>query len=363
MNILFLSTHLNTGGITSYLLTLAKGLRRRGHRIFLATSGGNTQEEFKKIGADLIPLNIHTKSELDPRIYLAMGPLKNLVQENRIDVIHAQTRITQVMGELLHKITKRPYISTCHGFFKKRLSRRIFPCWGNRVIAISEAVSEHLHKDFGILEEKIVLIPNGIDLEEFPLIKDEQKQFNRQKFHLGDNPIIGIIARLSDVKGQDILIWAMKKVLEKIPQAQLLLIGEGKEETALRAHVKDLKLENHVHFYPIVNKTAESLSLLDVFVMPSRQEGLGLSVMEAQASGLAVVASRVGGLPSLIEHEKTGLLVSPEDIEGLADAIIRVIQDKQLAYNLGSAARAFIQKKYSADRMVGKTLEVYETLV
>ncbi len=363
MKILFLTTHLNSGGITSYLRTLTKGLIARGHQVFIASSGGDMEQEFLSLGAQLKTLNIKTKSELDPRIYLALIPLINLIREHHIDVIHAQTRITQVMGRCLQTLTGKPFVTTCHGFFKTRFFRKKFPFWGKRVIAISEPVKLHLQQDFLVVEQNICLVDSGLDITDFPLVDEATKKINRKKWDLGEEPAIGIIARLSDVKGQDILIPAMKEVLQKIPKAKLLIVGEGKMETMLKDLVMTLNLHEHVKFYPIVNRTTEALSLFDVFVMPSRQEGLGLSVMEAQASGLPVVASNVGGIPTLIKDGQTGLLVEPENVHQLAQAIIKVLEDKNLAQRLGQQARSFIMQNYSSQKMVEKTIACYESVI
>ncbi len=363
MKTLFLSTHLNAGGITSYMLTMAKGLIQCGHHVHVATSGGNMEKEFLNAGVKLLTINIRTKSELSLKIYFSLPLIKRYVQENDIDLIHSQTRVTQVAGALLQKLTGQPHMSTCHGFFKTRLSRKLIPCWGSAVIAISKAVEAHLIDDFKVDRSKIHLIESGIDLDKFFPVNDEQKHELRQRFDLGNDPVVGIVARLSDVKGQDILVKAMAKVVTHIPKAKLLLVGEGKMEKFLRDEVGRLNLNDHVRFFAIINKTQEMLSLFDIFAMPSRQEGLGLSIMEAQASGLPVVASRVGGIPSLIEHGKTGLLVEPENSDELADAIIRLFNDGAYLKEMGEAGRLFIQSAHSADKMTDKVQQLYQKIV
>ena len=360
MNILFLTTHLNAGGITSYLMTLSRGLVKKGHRVLIVSSGGQLGQELDSSGIKHITINIRTKSELDFRIYWALGHLNDILRREKIDLIHAQTRITQVMASWLSWMSKIPYVATCHGFFKPRLSRKIFPCWGNRVIAISAPVQEHLIKDFHVEFPQIALIPNGIDLERFPLITALRKQEQRRKFSLGDEPTVGIIARLSEVKGQDILIAAMKKVVGNFPDAKLLIVGEGGWQSKIEELVKSLRLTDNVRFYSIVNQTADMLSLFDVFAMPSRQEGLGLSVMEAQSCGVPVVASKVGGLVSLIDDGRTGLLVPPENPNLLAEAILLLLKNKAKAQEMGLRARDFIQKEFSAQSMVDKTFELYQ---
>lgn len=329
----------------------------------VASCGGNREEAFIASGVRLLNINIRTKSELSPRLYLALPHLRRYVKEHNIEIIHAHTRITQVMGRLLKTLTRRPYVSTCHGYFKPRFSRRIFPCWGDAVIAISQAVCDHLKKDFGVKKEKTALIPSGLDLEAFPLIDEEKRKRNRRRLGLSDEPLIGIVARLSDVKGQDILIKAMKKVIERIPRARLLIAGEGKWESSLKDLARSLGLTDHVLFYAGVNETVDSLSMLDVFAMPSRSEGLGLSVMEAQACGLPVAASRVGGIPSLIEDGQTGFLVEPENPDALAGALVKILENPGLAKRVGSAARKFIEENCSSDKMVDKTLALYKGVI
>ena len=363
MKILFLTTHLNSGGITSYLYSLTKGLVRRGHHVSVVTSGGDMEISFEEIGAEVINLNIKTKSELSLKIYFALRPLVKLIKARDIDVIHSNTRITQVMGYWLGLLTKVKTVSTCHGFFKPRLWRKLFQCWGDKAIAISPPVFEHLQKDLNVNVKKICLIEHGIDLDVFSCADESVRAFKRKEFGFTYEPVIGIIARLSDVKGQDILICAMKQVVAAIPNAKLLIVGLGKTEGVLKGIVDKLDLNRCIKFYPVVNQTPELLPMFDVFVMPSRMEGLGLSVMEAQASGIPVIASNVGGIPNLIEHGKTGYLVDPENIEDLAQTIINVLSNRESAKAVGFNGRKFAEQECSFDKMIAKTINLYESVL
>lgn len=363
MKILFLNTHLNTGGITSYLLTLSSGLRKKGYDVFIVSSGGDREDDFKRLGCETFQLNIRTKSELSPKIYSALGVIRKLINEKNIDIIHSHTRITQVMGEILSHQTKKIHVTTCHGYFRPNLGRRIFPCWGKKTIAISKEVKDHLTKDFNRSENQIQIVTSGVDVGRFSKISGQEiKQF-REKYNLKDEVVIGIVARLSDVKGIDILISAMKAVIKTFPSAKLFIVGEGKEEANLKQMVRDLSLNDCIQFLPIVNQTSEILSLFDIFAMPSRQEGLGLSIMEAQASGVPVVASNVGGIPTLIQHNVTGILVPKENPEMLAEALIELIKDKDKRLRLGEAGRRFIAENYSSERMVQETIQFYQSVL
>ncbi|MEW6171114.1 MAG: glycosyltransferase family 4 protein [Candidatus Omnitrophota bacterium] len=357
MNILFITTHFNYGGITSYILSLAKGLKKNGHNVYVASSGGDCQDNLKEIGVTHITIPIKTKNELNPKVFLSFLKLKKIVKEKNIDIIHAHTRVTQVLAEFIFKFTRIPYVVTCHGFFRPSFHRLRFGCWGKKTIAISQQVKDHLINDFKLPLDKIILIHNGIDLERFSLQTDTTQA--KQEFGLKKDVVIGLIARLSQVKGQDILIVAVQKVIARFPYVQLLLVGEGKTKKDLIKLSKNLNLEKNIIFMPSVSDTNKVLAAIDIFVLPSIQEGLGLALMEAMAKGIAVVGSRVGGIITLIKDNQNGLLVEPKDIEGLSEAIIKLIEDKTLAKTLGQNARSFIEKEFSLTQTVKKTQEVY----
>jgi len=359
MNILYIANHLNVGGITSYVLTLATGLKKRGHEVHIASSGGQLLSRFQEAGINYIHIPIKTKSEINPKILVSACKLSSAVKKYNIDIAHSNSRTTQVLGCLLARFVDIPHISTCHGFFKKKVFRKIFPCWGQKVIAISESVKEHLMKDFAVREEDIRVIYNGIDMENLKATSSNLPAEEKKNFGLGEGPVVGILARLSDVKGHIYLIEAMKNVLEKLPHAQLLIVGEGKMQKELVALVNRLGIEKNVFFMPSVNDTKEVLSIMDLFVMPSLKEGLGLALMEAMSSGLPVIGSDVGGIKSLIQDGYNGLLIKPADSQGLARAIMELLQTPERAKNLGRNARIFINQNFSQEKMVLETQKLY----
>ncbi|MFH1398405.1 MAG: glycosyltransferase family 4 protein [Candidatus Omnitrophota bacterium] len=374
MNILFLSTHLNVGGISSYLLSLAGGLKKRGHNIYLASSPGELLPEFKGLGVNFIPIPIKTKSEANFfKILASLFRLLPYIKDNHIDILHSHTRVTQVLGCLIKKQSGIAHITTCHGFFKNRLSRRLFPCWGDKVIAISEQVEEYLIRDFGLKKEKIKVVNNGIDIEKFrvtclpdkpacPAGRQESAKLKddvKAKFGLKNGLVAGIVARLSDVKGHIYLIQAMKEILVGFPDAQLLIVGEGKMKDDLLKLSRELNLNKSVYFLPSIIDIREVLSAMDVFVLPSLKEGLGLGLMEAMAAGLAVVGTDVGGIKSLIQNGENGILVKPADKSGIAKAISELFSDPGKRNSLGVKAREFIKNKFSLEKMVIQTQEVY----
>ncbi|MBP7216044.1 MAG: glycosyltransferase family 4 protein [Candidatus Omnitrophica bacterium] len=359
MNILYLTNHLNIGGITSYVYTLSRGMQERGHSVFIASSGGELCSLFQEAGITLFIAPIKTKSELSPKLLASMLKLYKPIKKNKIELIHAHSRTTQVLAHYLSSMCGIPYLSTCHGFFKKRFSRRKFPCWGKHVIAISSAVKDHLVHDFCVSPKNITVVHNGIDAAGLSLRTESEIKAIKEKLGLRQGPVIGIIARLSDVKGHQFLIQAMKTVIAQFPTASLLIVGEGKMKTELAMLVERLGLKENVVFLSQVLNTQETLSVMDVFVMPSLQEGLGLALMEAMGCGLPVVGSAVGGIVSLIQHNVNGLLVKPADAQGLAEAILALLTNPLKAQALGVQANAFIKEHFSREAMVYETERVY----
>ena len=350
MRILYLANHLNIGGITSYLLNLTSGMKKKGHDIFIASSSGECLNKFINLGANFIKIPIKTKKEISPSMLLSYFKLKKELRKNKIDIVHSNSRTTQVLGCLLHKYENVAHVSTCHGYFKKRFLRRIFPCWGQKVIAISGQVKDHLIFDFKVDEKKIMVVNNGIDINRFYTGKD---------LVIGNVPVVGIIARLSEVKGHVYLIKAMKIVLEKFPSAKLLVVGEGKMYNVLVNLVRNMNIEKSVEFIMRTEDTRVELAMMDIFVMSSLEEGLGLALMEAMASGKAVVGTDVGGIKSLIKNNVNGLLVKPADPESLAAAIIQLINDPEKAKVYAREAAKFIYGNFSLDKMCDGTEGAY----
>lgn len=359
LNILFLTTHLNAGGITSYIYFLCRDLVEKGHKIFVLSSGGERENIFRQAGIEVINLDIRTKSELSLKLWFNASKISLIIKENNIDIIHAHTRVTQVLGSVLSRCNKVPMVTTCHGFFKPRFSRVKFGCWGEKAIAISSAVKRHLIEDLKVDPGKIVLIHNGVDLRHYTFNPKEKRPARRKELNLPEKPTIGIIARLSDVKGHEFLIKAFKNLLNEGLDMQLLIVGDGKFEQEISSLVKRLDIENQVIFLPGIEDTKLILDALDIFCMPSLKEGLGLAVAEAQASGVAVIVSKVGGLVDLVQNGINGILTAPEDYQAIASSIKRLLNDQELYDRLTLNARKSVEEQFFLKQMVASIEKLY----
>ncbi|NQT22189.1 MAG: glycosyltransferase family 4 protein [Candidatus Omnitrophica bacterium] len=363
MKVLLLTTHLNIGGVGLYVLNLAKGLKEKGIDCVVASSGGGLEDHFRKAGIPLMYLDIKTKFEFNPKLIPAVRRLINFAKKTDLDIVHAHTRVAQVMAKAISRQSGASFVSTCHGFFnKRRISRIIYPCWGDRVIAISEAVKNHLKDDFKVSPKDITVIHNGIDSEKYQEALEAKDVIAlKRKLKIEGGPVLGSIGRLSPVKGYKYLLCALKELKRDFPNLRLVLIGEGPEEQKLRSLTKKLNLEDSVLFINSTLDTKKFLALMDIFVFPSLQEGLGLSLLEAMASGKACIATSIGGISDIIEDGKNGLLVPPADSHCLKEAIKRLLSDKGFSSKIASCARKSVKDKFSMEKMVKGTIAFYES--
>jgi len=362
MRILLLTTHLNIGGISTYTVSLAKALKAKGHEVFVMSNGGILVPDLAKSGVSHINISLLTKSELSPKVFKAIFEISKIVKRLGIDIVHSQTRVTQVIGFFVSKSCGIPLVTTCHGFFYKNIGRAILPAWGSRVIAISDAVKENLINYFGVDEARVSLIYNGIDAQKF--IRDlsgEEKARLKDKFGIKRNySVIGMIARFTPDKGHDTLLYALCDIVKKKPDVQLVFVGDGDKKRDIVELSQRLNLSDNVVFVKPQINTVNALAVMDVFMFtPKRREGLGLAVLEALASGKPVVATDVGGVSSIVENNMNGFLVRPSEPGLLVEPVLRLLGDKAVYANMAQAGRETVVKKFSINGMADRTEDIY----
>lgn len=364
--ILHLTTHLNIGGITSYIELTGARMIKKGYRIGILSSGGNVGEELKSQGFDVFQFAIRTKSELHLKLYWNLPAIKELVKKEQVDLLHAHTRVTQVLAFLISKLSGIPFVTTAHGFYKPRLSRKLFGCWGERVIAISPMVAEELKKTHKVREDKIRLIQNAIDLDEF------QKRYSQKdpialRRELGipaDAWVIGSVSRLVEDKGHAYLVEAVQKLKKNIPQIFLIILGDGREKGNLEQLIKKLNLRDSVKMIPAVRDVTGVLSVMNIFVHPAtHREGFGFSIAEAMAVKKPVIATNIWAVNSIIQDGVNGYLVEPKSADGLAKAVKFVADHPEAAKVVAENGQRTALKLCSLDRMVSEMEKVYEEVV
>ncbi len=368
MRILHLTSHFNIGGITSYIVSLSGRLIGRGHHVVVASDRGGCVPQLQALGAEHWEASLHTKIEFGPQVFGATRALSRRLAQEPVDVIHAHTRVGQVVADRLSRRHRIPYVTTWHGIYRRNLGRRLWPCTGELTIAISRPVYEHLLHTFALSPDRVRLIPNGVDVARFSAAPDaDVLRAFRERWHLSEeHPVVGAMGRLTSggVKGFDLFIAAAARVRSRLPDAQFLIVGDGTRRAFLEAEAARHAMSGCVHFTGAVEDPRVALAAMDVFVFPARwPEGFGLVLAEAMAAGRPVVATRVGAIPDIVQHQQQGLLVDVDDPEALAESVVRLIQDQTLAAALGQQGRRRVQDDFNLDSMVPALESVYQQVL
>ncbi len=363
MKVLQVTTHFNAGGISRYILTLSEALASKGVEVAVASSGGGLEESLAKCRIPYRHLHMNTKFEFGPKALMSGFNIARMIRNEKIDILHAHTRVSQVAASVASVITGVPYVTTCHGFFKKR-ARGILDTWGLKVIAISDAVGKHLRDDLGVDASRISLIYSGIDAAAFSrrYSRDEVAAI-KKSVGLRPGPVVGTIGRLSLVKGQKFIVAAMKDIVAEMPDAQCLIIGDGPEKLSLKALAGSLGLGSSIKFIESCVDTRKYLALMDLFIFPSIKEGLGIALLEALASGRACIASKIGGIEDIITDGLNGLFVDVGDTSGIAGAAIRLLRDDALRKNLGDEGALLVRDKFASGSMADKVFGLYKEII
>ena len=358
------SIHVDTartwrGGQRQVLLTVL-GLRERGHRTVLVAHPEGELAGRASEGHDLVRLAPRAEVDLH-----AGWKLSRIIKDLRPDIVHAHDPHAVALTSLaLSFITS----GKCPGLVASRrvafhLKGHAFSRWKYHqvdcFIAASNAIHQMLIGD-GIDPDRVVTVHEGIDLHRVQA--EPVAQIHAEFWLPKQAPVVGAVAALTQEKGHKYLIEAAGMVVRDVPDARFVILGEGDLRPALERQIKELHLDKHV---VLPGFRADILSFIkgfDLFVMSSLFEGLGTSLLDAMALSKATVASDTGGIPEVVSHGETGLLVPPRDARALASAIVKLLRDPERRERMGRAGLERVTKLFSADRMVEKTLGVYGKL-
>jgi glycosyltransferase involved in cell wall biosynthesis len=231
--------------------------------------------------------------------------------------------------------------------------------WCDQMIAISQPMVEWAQREKIAPPDKFVKIYSGIEVERFR----NETPSPELKSRFGIQPeetVIGVVSKLWEGKGHEILIDAVARVLDSGCRVKLLIVGEGHLEEKLKEKVKHLGIENNVVFTGFWSDVPEITAILDISVLPSFYEGMGRVVLEAMAAGKPMVACRVGGVPEFVEDGVTGYLISPGDVDALVDRLQTLIGDSDLRQKMGQQGAQRMRHEHSAETMVNRIHQVYK---
>lgn len=367
---------LKSGGVEIESLEIANAILAAGGKPIIASAKGELSNHPRTKGILLKTLPMNTKNPL--QMWKNAKLLKKLILEEKVDIVHARSRRPAWSAYKAAKETHTPFITTYHGAYKSRsIFKTMFNsvmAMGDRVIAISPFIERLIKNTYARFPwfdpSKVRLIPRGIDLEIFDPKNVSQKKVEqlRKKWDIPKGSrIILLPGRISKSKGQDTLIKALS--LMKTKNCIAVLVGSAKGHENYRDHLLRLAasqgLEGSVRWEPALADVAPAYQLADLIVCPSHvPEGFGRLIVEAQAMGKPIIATRHGGACDIIEDEKTGWLVAPGDKLALAKAIDHVLSlpPKELEV-YSKRARKHAETNFSKDAMYSKTIEVYKEVI
>jgi lipopolysaccharide heptosyltransferase II len=321
----------------------------------VVSHGGELVAELESLGARHYQLPVHKKSIFT--ILKMSRLLAEIIKKEKIDIVHARSRVPAWIAYFATRKTRTIFITTCHGYYKKHPFSYVMG-WAKRVIVLSNIIGRHMVDDFLVPYERIKLIPRSVDLERFKYVSPDKK--TRAEFN------VGIIGRITPIKGHRDFIKAMAKVARVIPRLKIWIVGDApasksayKEE--LEVLIKRLGLWHCTEFLGTQRDIPAIMANLDLLVLATTaHEAFGRVIVEAGACGVPVVATKVGGVVDFVEDNKTGLLVPPADPAAMAEAILKIFKEHQLAVSLAENAYKKVQKKYKVELMVENTLAVYQ---
>jgi glycosyltransferase involved in cell wall biosynthesis len=356
-------------GIERQVLEFSRALIRKGIKVKVFTTfwnGGREHETFKEIEIYRVPdssIKFGKIGRLFDFHYYTWG--KNLLKLDNLfeaDILHSLAPLSSakdikkkspLISHFQHYESVDKPIHLLYKPFHHRIEKIAY-LNSDFVIAPSEFSKKILCKAFKLVEDKVRVIPHGVDIARFS-IKEKKSEGIRLLF----------VGGLEERKGVRYLIEALASVISTYGTIELILVGSGAQEVELRELVKKMNLEKSIKFAGYVDgwsdKIVEYYHSADIFVFPSLTEGFGMALVEAMACGLPVIATNTTAIPEVVGD--AGILVKPRSPEALADAINRLVGDKKLRRDLGRKGRRRVEEKFTWDKVAIKAIELYEEIV
>jgi glycosyltransferase involved in cell wall biosynthesis len=362
MNIAHVISSSGMFGAEQVLLTLAEKFNRKSDRAFVCPILDKRMEKsplldvLKKRG---VPHHVLSSSgRFD---FKTVSELQQFIADKKIDVLHTHNYKSDMIGMLAARKFRTPLIATAHGFtdmtnrvtFYEKFDRFILKTYFDQVVTVTESVLE------GWNSPKKKIVPNGIDIKRFSTDPLKRSAFRKQ-WNIGEHDIaIGTIGRLSKEKNQEMLLRAASILCPQNSHLRFFIIGSGAEEKKLKQLAIEYNLSNQVIFTSLIEDVVPVYQGLDIFVLTSITEGIPITILEAFASRIPVVATSVGGVSQLITPD-TGLLVESNHTNDLVKKLERLIKDKKFGLQCAENALHFVQAHYSDEIMVKRYQDVYE---
>lgn len=366
IRILYLLVSTSLGGGPKHVYDVVRRLPHQEFRVLIAAQDdGPFFEAFKKLGVKIESYPLHRLSPL------TLVAVVRLVRERGIQIIHSHGKGAGLYGRLAGWWCRVPTIHTFHGIHYQKYPlglRQLYLWLERRLSRLTRAVihvSESQAREAEMLRlsdpTRTNVVVSGIDIKEVRALA-EGAPLSRQALGLAaDAQLIGCVARFDRVKRLDLLIEVVNRLVQRHPRLVLVLVGGGTDERKLRQQVERAGLSKHVYFTGPLADAPRLFPILDLYVSASRGEGLPLSLLEAMACGLPVVATRVTGQVDVVVDGVTGLLTRPEDPDEMAEAVACLLDDARLRRQMGQAGSERVETSFNINSMVSNLVPLYRS--
>lgn len=371
---MFLINSLKPAGAETFLLNHLRYLDLTNYEPIVCQmrEGGELLRSFEEIGVEVISLGERRRPD-----FRALSRLLEILRQRQVDILQTHILYAGITGRILGRIAGVPVIVSTEQDVRlgaqaahpiKRWLNDLTMPLANANVYITQAVANSFKKSVArsIFEKGLVerLIPNGTNLGTNGFTSTDKRLKARIKLQLEEEYfVIGAVGRLETQKGHQYLIRAFAEISPLLPNARLVIIGSGTLQHQLEIMAEQLGIRERLLTLGQRTDVLKLLPGFDVFVFPSIFEGQGVAILEAMSVGVPVIASQVGGIPEMVLHEKTGLLVEPKNVAALRDAILRIRSEPELAERLSGSARRHVADEYSIEDSVKQYDLLYRQLV
>lgn len=363
MHVLFVIKGLRVGGAERWVLLATKWLRAHGVSVSIA----NLDPDLTHLEPQLIEAGAQVEGfdVFSWRVISETRRLVRFIEDIRADLIHAHLPMSGVIARCVGRYLRLPVVYTEHSVVDRyslptRWLNRLTYGMDSRKIAVSSAIANAIFEEYGnVWRGRVDLIQNPIDVAEVGAGVQKAESLRAELGIPSNHVLIGSVASFRPVKRLDLLLTVFTKIAVDHPNASLLLVGTGPEMDRLVELTKILGIEKSVHFTGFRPDPARYTAALDIFVLCSEWEGLPIAVLEAMATGRAVVATAVGGVPEVIRDGHTGLLVQSGNAEQLMMSIVSLIENPLKRATLGWNAAEAVRAEHDPDQIMRRYYDLY----
>jgi glycosyltransferase involved in cell wall biosynthesis len=371
---------LNIGGPAIHVINLNAGLASNRYAPLLVTGMEAPHEGSLKHHAVARGLRMAVLPELGREIDFAKDlstvcKIFRIIRREKPHIVHTHTAKAGFVGRVAARLAGVPVV--CHtfhghvlrGYFVPAKSRlftlveKFCACLSDRVITLNDLLKNELMAMGVAHTDRIVVAPLGLDLKDFGQPQRGCGGFRSELKLRKEHKLVAVVGRLVKIKNIHLFIDAARIVRQHAPETHFAVIGDGEHRSELERHARSIGMSNAVHFTGWRRDLANIYPDLDAIVSSSDNEGTPVSLIEAMAAGCPVVATKVGGVPDLLEHGQFGRLTPQGDSCALAEAILKVLREPELTSEMARKARETVLKRYSIERLISDMDQLYMSLL